>query len=298
MTLPSYAGNKPLLQDIYNAATVNGISPYTLAAIVQQESGGDPTIVENVSNPVIGSNVGYGLTQLTSAGLLKQAGAGLFDPVTNLNVGAQYLAQTIANAGGNLWQGIASYNGSGNAAAAYADTITNLANSFQASGLFSGFSYGPNQPLQGPLQPPHFPGNQASNSGLSVFQILPPGTWTGAVPPTTNDTATPVGLSSLPVIGGAGNVLGSFGNDIGSIFSNLGGGASNVVNGATQLPGTVAQDVLQGTGSLLGNLWLTVSRWLLMAGLAIAAFVILDELLTEGQGRTAAYNNLGEMAAE
>jgi soluble lytic murein transglycosylase-like protein len=91
-----------LMPQITDAADANGVDPNLLAALVQQESGGNPNAVSSAG--------AQGLTQL-----MPTTGASLgvtdpFDIAQNLNAGAEYLAQMLQQFGGDISLALAAYN--------------------------------------------------------------------------------------------------------------------------------------------------------------------------------------------
>lgn len=98
--------------DAYQAAAAKqNVDPYVLVAITRQESGFEPSTVSNAG--------AVGLMQLmpaeagaiaTRAGLPPPTREALFDPATNIEVGAAEFAQKVAAMHGNLTLAIAAYN--------------------------------------------------------------------------------------------------------------------------------------------------------------------------------------------
>ena len=85
------------------AAEKYGLPPNYLAAFVAQESGGKPDVISFDS--------GYGLMQITSAGLKGgRSDAELLDPETNLDIGAGFLAKLLNTYGGDPIKAAFAYN--------------------------------------------------------------------------------------------------------------------------------------------------------------------------------------------
>jgi soluble lytic murein transglycosylase-like protein len=92
-------------------ATKRGLDPYVLVSITRQESGFEPSTVSNAG--------AIGLMQIMPAeaqGIASRAGIGgvsretLFNPVTNIAIGAAEYAQKLAAMNGNPTLAIAAYN--------------------------------------------------------------------------------------------------------------------------------------------------------------------------------------------
>lgn len=116
------------------------IEPHRLTAITRQESGFEPTVVSSAG--------AVGLMQIMPAEAERIAAAGgiggpvtreaLFDPETNIAVGAAELAQKVRAMNGNLVHAIASYNAGDEAVARWiAQTTTNDIDQFIESIPFS-----------------------------------------------------------------------------------------------------------------------------------------------------------------
>jgi soluble lytic murein transglycosylase-like protein len=91
-----------LMPQITQAADANNIDPNLLAALVQQESGGNPNAVSSAG--------AQGLTQLMPG---TAASVGVTDPFNitqSLDGGAQYLAQMLSQFGGDVSLALAAYN--------------------------------------------------------------------------------------------------------------------------------------------------------------------------------------------
>lgn len=102
----------PYLDTIRAEAAKRGLDPYLVASIIRQESGFEPTTVSNAG--------AVGLMQIMplEAAAIAQAGGienvtrdTLFDPATNIAVGAAEIAQKVARMNGNETLAIAAYNG-------------------------------------------------------------------------------------------------------------------------------------------------------------------------------------------
>lgn len=97
--------------EIEAAARQRSVDPYLIAAIIRQESGFEPTDVSNAG--------AVGLMQIMPAEAARIAAGGglpeptrqmLFDPKTNVEVGALEYTQKLAKVGGNQILAIAAYN--------------------------------------------------------------------------------------------------------------------------------------------------------------------------------------------
>jgi len=112
---------------INSAAAAYGLEPTLLAALINQESGGNPYTVNPDS-----SATGLGqLTRAAVADVFKTTGitVNVFDPTSNITGTAAYLAQQI-KATGNIFDGLRAYNqglsgatNDPNAGAGYANAI-------------------------------------------------------------------------------------------------------------------------------------------------------------------------------
>lgn len=95
----------PYLDVIRAEAAKQNLDPYLVASIIRQESGFEPTTVSNAG--------AVGLMQImpheavTMAGVTREQ---LFDPATNIAVGALEISQKIARMNGNETLAIAAYN--------------------------------------------------------------------------------------------------------------------------------------------------------------------------------------------
>lgn len=94
-------------------AGAQGIPPAMVAAIMQEESGGDPN-AENLSGGDAARGGSYGLMQvslLTAQGYGYTGDAsGLLDPDTNLEYATAYLGDLFREYGGDVNDTIAAYN--------------------------------------------------------------------------------------------------------------------------------------------------------------------------------------------
>lgn len=94
---------------IQQTAAKYSLDPSLLAAVVQQESGGNPTAVSKVG--------AQGLMQLMPATAASLGVSDPFDPVQNLDGGARYLSGLLSQYGGDTSLALAAYNaGPGNVA--------------------------------------------------------------------------------------------------------------------------------------------------------------------------------------
>ena len=265
-----------LAQDILTVANKVGIDPYLLAGMVVQESGGDQTVVAHDN--------GYGLTQLTSKGLVQSAGAGLFNAVVNLTIGAQYLKQNIQQQG-SVWSGLEAYNGGGTG---YANSVLANASMAQAANIFQGLKPGPL--LQNPLgvQPPHYTNGQ--------FAPVPAGTW----PLPSGSTQQNIIQSLLGNLsGGVENILGT-GVTIGktllpfqspltaaptAVFDAVQWMTSHNVPNLGNIPvvGGIAGPIENALISAVGGMLSAIGKWLILGALAVAIFVLFMHLVTNGQ---------------
>lgn len=101
--IPGIGG--PIEAAINAAAAKYHLNPSLIAAIAKQESGFRPNVVS--------PDGGYGLMQLTSAGLVAKARAkgNIFDPFVNVDVGAAYFKQLLERFDGNIFKALMGYNG-------------------------------------------------------------------------------------------------------------------------------------------------------------------------------------------
>ena len=108
----------PYRRDVVAAAQARGLDPYLLAGLIRQESEFDPQALSHAN--------AYGLTQVRpatgrlfarSAGVLGFTDRALFQPVTNLRIGATILRSLLNENGGRLEQTLAAYNAGPNRAA-------------------------------------------------------------------------------------------------------------------------------------------------------------------------------------
>ncbi|KAK7687176.1 hypothetical protein QCA50_009680 [Cerrena zonata] len=93
----------PFIDMFYKYAAENGIPPILIAATAMQESTCNPHSV--------GGGGEQGLMQITKEKCGGAPGGNCQDPDFNIRVGAGFLANTIKNAGGNVIQAVAQYNG-------------------------------------------------------------------------------------------------------------------------------------------------------------------------------------------
>ena len=98
--------------DAYQAAAAKqNVDPYVLVAITRQESGFEPTTVSNAGAvglmQIMPAEAG---TIATKAALTPPSREQLFDPATNIEIGAAEFAQKLANMQNNVTLAIAAYN--------------------------------------------------------------------------------------------------------------------------------------------------------------------------------------------
>jgi soluble lytic murein transglycosylase-like protein len=92
---------------IQQTAQKYGLDPNLLAAVVNQESGGDPNAHSSVG--------AQGLMQLMPATAASLGVTNSFDPQQNLDAGARYLSGLLTQYGGDTSLALAAYNaGPGN----------------------------------------------------------------------------------------------------------------------------------------------------------------------------------------
>ena len=89
-------------REIQSAATMSGLDPALLLAVVQEESGGDARAVS--------SRGALGLMQLMPSTAQELGVAHPLDPAANLRGGARYLAQMLRRYDGRLDLALAAYN--------------------------------------------------------------------------------------------------------------------------------------------------------------------------------------------
>ena len=109
---------RPYWQDLTANSGRNGLDPYLVASLIRQESEFDPQALSHAN--------AYGLTQVRpatgrlfarSAGVSGFTDRALFQPVTNLRIGATILRSMLNENGGRLEQTLAAYNAGPNRAA-------------------------------------------------------------------------------------------------------------------------------------------------------------------------------------
>lgn len=86
--------------DIRQVASQDGLDPALIAAVITQESGGDPTAVSPADC--------LGLMQASPGKF--DPGQNAFDPLTNIEVGSRYLAAMLQEFHGNVQLALAAYN--------------------------------------------------------------------------------------------------------------------------------------------------------------------------------------------
>ena len=93
------------------AAAKQNVDPYVLVAITRQESGFEPSTVSNAGAvglmQIMPAEAG---TIATKAGLPPPSREQLFDPATNIEIGAAEFAQKLASVQNNLILAVAAYN--------------------------------------------------------------------------------------------------------------------------------------------------------------------------------------------
>ena len=94
--------------EINAAAAKHGVDPSLLAAVIQQESGGNPNAVSSAG--------AVGVMQIMPE---NAAGADLTDPAENIDRGAEILAGHLKKYDGNLAKALAAYNAGPGAVAKY-----------------------------------------------------------------------------------------------------------------------------------------------------------------------------------
>lgn len=94
------------------AATQAGISPALALAVMNQESGGNPSAVSSAG--------AVGLFQLMPSSF---PGVNINDPTTNIDTGVGYLAQLLNQYNGNVALALAAYNAGPGNVASYGNTI-------------------------------------------------------------------------------------------------------------------------------------------------------------------------------
>jgi soluble lytic murein transglycosylase len=97
--------------DIRAEASKRSLDPYLVASIIRQESGFEPAVVSHAGAvglmQIMPPEAGRIATQAGIEGITREK---LFDPVTNIAVGAAEYSQKLAAAGGNPILAIAAYN--------------------------------------------------------------------------------------------------------------------------------------------------------------------------------------------
>ena len=164
------APGSTLAAQITSAANQAGIDPNLLAAVVQQESGGNPWALSPTG--------AQGLTQLEPGTAAAYGVSNPWDPMQNLLGGAKYLRDLLNQFAGNSSLAIAAYN-AGPAAVtqyggippyaetqAYVPAVQSLQSQYQASGIFnSGGTGGSSIPVLGGL------GNALGSAGNTIGGI-------------------------------------------------------------------------------------------------------------------------------
>lgn len=92
----------PMQETIASVAKEHGIDPGLFDALVQQESGYNPTARSRAG--------AMGLTQLMPETAKQMGVSNPFDPVQSLQGGARYLSQMIQRYGGDVEKALAAYN--------------------------------------------------------------------------------------------------------------------------------------------------------------------------------------------
>lgn len=103
---------------ITNIAKKYGVDPAAVQAIIYQESGGDPTMVNHNNN----GTSDYGMMQVNSDTLSPNS-YNWRDPVKNIEAGVREFAGYLRHYNGNYHTAFHRYNGFGAPASAYADPV-------------------------------------------------------------------------------------------------------------------------------------------------------------------------------
>jgi hypothetical protein len=91
---------------IHEAAEISGLDPDFIAAVIREESNGDPQVISRVGA------VGLMGVMPTSPGLeWRPAAEELMNPATNLSWGVAILAEVVRQSGGDLYAALAAYSG-------------------------------------------------------------------------------------------------------------------------------------------------------------------------------------------
>lgn len=107
-----FAGGVPYQQCFNAAAAKHGVPVDVLVSIAEQESGFNPKAINGANK---NGSTDYGIMQINSWWLPRLAkygvhkAADLYDPCTNIEIGAWIFAQGIKTHGWN-WRGIGAYN--------------------------------------------------------------------------------------------------------------------------------------------------------------------------------------------
>jgi soluble lytic murein transglycosylase len=101
----------PYWDTIRSEAQRNGLDPYLVASIIRQESGFEPTTVSNAGAVGLMQIMPEEASRIAAAANLGEVSReSLFDPTTNIAVGAAEFSQKLAAMNGNHTLAIASYN--------------------------------------------------------------------------------------------------------------------------------------------------------------------------------------------
>jgi len=250
-----------------------GIDPALLAALVTQESGGNPAASS--------ADGGVGLTQLTTPSYVQQAAAlakqttgvaNAYDPISNLTVGAEVLKQNLIDFG---------FNFSSPSSAASQAALRAALDAYNAGeGAVKGALAAGENPDMVTTN-----GNYGSSVLALYKEYVSKGVF-GSSWPTSSIATTPPAEQGYTQPTGTGNqasllsLPGDLGGAVSSADQNLktflAGMAGEAVSPATSAVTTG----LSGLANLAQDWGKQVGKWLVLAIIGLAFLFVLDQLVT------------------